>query len=122
MFDIDHFKNINDKYGHNIGDKALIFLSNLVYKHIRKDDILCRWGGEEFMVLVELKVENAYTVAEHLRNIIEQDSANSNEIPDFTCSFGVLSLDDIISAEEAYNKVDTLLYKAKQNGRNRIEK
>lgn len=120
MFDIDHFKLINDKYGHNIGDESLIFLSNLIKNNIRVNDILCRWGGEEFMILSEKSLEKTVIMAEYLKKNIDEQSMNSDKIPHFTCSFGVISLHGLNSIKEGIEKVDKLLYKSKREGRNKV--
>lgn len=120
MFDIDHFKLINDKYGHNIGDESLIFLSELIKNNIRINDTFCRWGGEEFMILSEKSLEKSVTMANFLRKIIDSETKNSDVIPHFTCSFGVITLHDVNSIKEGIDKVDKLLYKSKNDGRNKV--
>jgi len=74
MFDIDHFKIINDEYGHNVGDESLRFLSELVSTHIREKDTLCRWGGEEFMILMETDLSKSIKTAESLRKTIYNET------------------------------------------------
>ena len=120
MFDIDHFKLINDNYGHNIGDESLVFLSNLVRNNIRVNDVLCRWGGEEFIILSQKPLDKSIVMSEYLRNIIDTETNNNIDIPHFTCSFGVISLENIATLEEGIEKVDELLYKSKNEGRNKV--
>jgi diguanylate cyclase (GGDEF)-like protein len=120
MFDIDHFKLINDEYGHVIGDESLIFISELITKNIRKTDIFSRWGGEEFMILSEKSLEDTITMAEYLRKLIEEETKRHNTLPAFTCSFGVITLHSISSLKEGLQKVDELLYKSKNEGRNKV--
>ena len=120
MFDIDHFKLINDNYGHNIGDESLVFLSNLVKNNIRVNDIFCRWGGEEFIILSQKSLEKTIAMTEYLRNMIDTETNNNINIPHFTCSFGVISLENITTLEEGIKKVDELLYKSKNEGRNKV--
>lgn len=120
MFDIDHFKLINDQYGHNIGDESLIYLSRLVERHIREYDVFGRWGGEEFMILTKNSLQNTIRMAEKLRASIDADTKNMEKIPHFTCSFGVISVNEAESEKAAIEKVDSLLYESKENGRNRV--
>lgn len=120
MFDIDHFKDINDTYGHNIGDDSLLFLTTLFTENIREDDIFCRWGGEEFMILLSIPLEQSVKIAEQLREKIDTSTMQNEKIPHFTCSFGVLFLNNQKDIKEALNNVDALLYGAKSNGRNQV--
>ena len=121
IFDIDHFKIINDDFGHSVGDEVLIKLSKLISSKLRNSDIISRWGGEEFVILMPLSDEqNATIKAEYFRQVIEEYifSDEINEI--ITCSFGVsqcLKNDDIHSF---FLRVDKALYKAKNSGRNTV--
>lgn len=118
MFDIDHFKKINDDHGHTVGDRVLQFLSDLMQESFRELDVLCRYGGEEFVVLMpNTDYDNARAAAERFRALIE--SSEFPEGPPVTISggvgqYGYGTADDFISA------VDALLYQSKENGRNRI--
>lgn len=118
MFDIDNFKIINDTYGHDVGDDALILLIQIVKNNIRLTDTVARWGGEEFMLLVDAEVETAVNFAEKLRTAIESTTAKTSELPHFTCSFGVTNALIFNYFAEAYKAVDNKLYQAKHNGRN----
>jgi len=120
MFDIDHFKLINDKYGHDVGDKSLIFLSTLIKDNIRTNDIFCRWGGEEFMILSKKPFDKSIVMAEYLRKTIDVQTDKSEDIPHFTCSFGVVSLLNVENIKEGIREVDELLYKSKKEGRNKV--
>ncbi len=122
MFDIDHFKIINDEHGHNIGDEALKFLSKLVKDNIRDTDIFCRWGGEEFMILVDMDLKTAIKIGENLRKKIYEATNEELQIPQFSCSFGVVYLNDksILTLTDGIEKVDTLLYQSKGTGRNKL--
>lgn len=120
MFDIDHFKSVNDTFGHKCGDRVLIELSRQVSKHIRSIDIFSRWGGEEFMVLApNTSIVGAINMAENLRVVIEQLSIE--DLPSITCSFGVVEYHDGDDTHTMFARVDKALYKAKENGRNRVE-
>ena len=121
MFDIDYFKKINDQYGHDVGDMALIYLSKIVKKTIRKDDIFVRWGGEEFLLLLESDFTAAKDITKKLKENIEIQSSELKDIPKFTCSFGIVYMGNFKSFNKAYKAVDKKLYEAKKNGRNRIE-
>jgi len=120
MFDIDHFKSVNDTYGHLVGDEVLKALVKVVQLSIRKVDILARWGGEEFMILVpEAAPEAAHELAERLREEIESHDFSTKE--KITVSIGVTTYRDGDHADSIITRVDNALYKAKENGRNRIE-
>ena len=112
MLDIDHFKEVNDIYGHDIGDKVLIALTELISKNIRENDIFARWGGEEFMLLLpRTKVEEAYKKAQELRELLD---AHAHIIPHFTASFGVTEIQPYDKELSAFIRVDKALYKAKE--------
>lgn len=119
IFDIDHFKQINDSYGHNIGDEVLVKIASLTNGLLRSSDTAIRWGGEEFVVILpETEYAFALQVAEKIRGIIEANGFS--EIGKITCSFGVASLkanDDFVSLVD---RADRQLYKAKESGRNRV--
>jgi diguanylate cyclase (GGDEF)-like protein len=113
MLDIDYFKQLNDTYGHDVGDKVLVALSELISKHLRTNDIFARWGGEEFMILLpRTNIDTAYQKAEELRKIIDK---HKNKIPHFTVSFGVTQLLDYDKELSAFIRVDKALYQAKIN-------
>ncbi|MCU7843782.1 MAG: diguanylate cyclase [Candidatus Thiodiazotropha sp. (ex Monitilora ramsayi)] len=118
MFDLDHFKAVNDNHGHDVGDEVLKRIVELVMCHIRKSDTLARWGGEEFMIITPLTdVFELKTIAESLREKIEElEHATVGQV---TASFGgsVLKPRDTLST--LVKRVDTALYQSKQSGRNR---
>lgn len=117
FFDIDHFKRVNDEYGHLIGDSVLVRLASLVGKRIRRSDVLARWGGEEFIVLLpNTPLAEATEVAEMLRSRIETEPFET--VGTLTCSFGVAVLEENDTSESLLKRVDTLLYEAKWSGRN----
>ena len=127
MFDIDHFKEINDNYGHQIGDNVLIELANLIKTNLRETDFFARFGGEEFMILMpETNLAYAKAKAESLRKLIEENVFKY--IYRLTCSFGVVEYgkkDNLGNTQDIINslieRVDNALYMAKENGRNRVE-
>jgi diguanylate cyclase (GGDEF)-like protein/PAS domain S-box-containing protein len=120
MFDLDHFKNVNDQYGHNIGDMVLKTTAVIVESVIRKTDIFARYGGEEFMILSpETTLEGAEALAEKIRASIEQHELPT--VKKITISAGVAELSRKDSGAYLIEKADRALYAAKKNGRNRIE-
>lgn len=123
MLDIDHFKSINDTYGHNIGDDALIETVSRLKASVRKQDLVGRLGGEEFAILLpETALDNASMLAERLRQAIADISINLGfEKLNFTVSIGVSGpSENIASADEILTSADECLYKAKRGGRNRV--
>ena len=119
FFDIDHFKNVNDRYGHLIGDAVLKQIAALVRQRIRKSDIIARWGGEEFVLLLpDSELGEAIKIAQMLRKVIDEEDFES--VGQITCSFGVAALEGNEDAEHLLNRADELLYEAKANGRNRV--
>ncbi|MBE6452700.1 MAG: diguanylate cyclase [Alphaproteobacteria bacterium] len=124
MLDADHFKNVNDTYGHKIGDKVLIELAAKTERALRDHDIVARYGGEEFVVfLPDIKATQGAIVAERLRQSIERIvvySDNKQEVR-FTVSIGVSSSDISDNVDTLIKTADAALYKAKNNGRNRVE-
>jgi diguanylate cyclase (GGDEF)-like protein len=120
MFDIDYFKNINDTFGHQVGDIILSSLSELVSSNIRDVDFFARWGGEEFVILLpNTKLKSAVSFSEHIRVYI-QEYLFTQDI-EVTCSFGVSQINEDDSGESLLKKVDDALYLAKDRGRNRVE-
>ncbi len=119
FFDIDHFKKINDTYGHNTGDDVLRALASLVSATIRRTDIFARWGGEEFLVLLEsTSIENAARMAEKLRKAIME--YEFPEVKQVTCSFGVTAYLPGEKGDTFISRADSALYRAKESGRNRV--
>jgi diguanylate cyclase (GGDEF)-like protein len=119
MFDIDHFKMINDTYGHQTGDAVLKELSSLIAARLRSSDIMARWGGEEFIiVLPETDLRQSAQTAEKLRIAIEQHPFPLQQ--DVTCSFGVVQCIYDDTTDSVVKRVDDRLYEAKEYGRNRV--
>ncbi|PIP78243.1 MAG: hypothetical protein COW84_12180 [Gammaproteobacteria bacterium CG22_combo_CG10-13_8_21_14_all_40_8] len=121
MLDIDHFKKINDQYGHGIGDQVLIELSQLLTSIIRDSDEVGRWGGEEFVILLShLSQEHLIVVAEKIRHVTEKMKILlGRESISITISQGVFFVDKMESANNIFKKIDNALYQAKNEGRNR---
>lgn len=121
MFDIDHFKMINDNYGHQIGDEVLREITTIISRNIKGQDILARWGGEEFVILLpKTKIETAKDFCEKLRTQIEISSFSTIGGV-VTSSFGVSEYILGESKKSFLKRVDQALYMAKNNGRNRVE-
>ncbi|MCF6200541.1 MAG: sensor domain-containing diguanylate cyclase [Hydrogenimonas sp.] len=118
-FDIDHFKKINDTYGHSTGDTVLVKATETIRRNLRATDSLIRWGGEEFMILLpETALPDAVHLAQKLREHMEKRSA---DIPvPITASFGVAAWEAGQSMDTLVHRADTKMYEAKKLGRNRI--
>ena len=122
LIDIDYFKSINDTLGHLVGDCILKDISKLLKNNLRKTDIIGRWGGEEFLIILPFTSKDiAKKVAENLRALIEEHNFSYNMDRKITISIGVTEFSKSKSVEDTLLLVDNLLYKAKENGRNRVE-
>jgi diguanylate cyclase (GGDEF)-like protein/PAS domain S-box-containing protein len=120
--DIDDFKSVNDNYGHECGDVILVEIANLLKNQLRKQDFICRWGGEEFMIILpQTPLKGAREVAEKLRASIEAKriTYHGHEIK-VTMSFGVHQYDCADMPDPCIRKADMNLYKAKLAGKNRV--
>jgi len=120
MMDIDFFKSVNDTYGHNVGDKILLQVSNLLLRYLRNVDIVGRWGGEEFVALLPTAtLENAVTLTNKIRKAIEEfDMANHIKI---TASFGITEVKAGDELTHSVDRADKALYEAKDSGRNCVK-
>jgi two-component system cell cycle response regulator len=124
MLDLDHFKKVNDRYGHLTGDDVLEKVATLIRQNIRSIDITGRYGGEEFIiVLPKADLPSALAVAERIRNTIEMAEMKGSEGNVFavTVSQGISSYKPGEDAHSLISRADDALYKAKENGRNRVE-
>ncbi len=116
MFDIDRFKQVNDQYGHSVGDQVLKQLCDIVRKLIRQGDMLIRWGGEEFLiVLPATQVDEAGPLAERIRHVVKAEAFPG--VGQITISLGVAQLRRKDSIDSLIQRVDQALYSAKQKGR-----
>ncbi len=126
MVDIDHFKKINDTYGHDNGDIVLQKLSEILEEKARSYDMVSRWGGEEFLIIsARSDNEDTFQLAERLRKAVAKTTIKIQETVDITLtiSLGVASWSsDYQDAEQLLKEADKCLYQAKANGRNRVEK
>jgi diguanylate cyclase (GGDEF)-like protein len=127
VLDIDHFKKVNDEYGHDIGDKVLIHFADLLKQHTRASDVVARTGGEEFLIVFpKTDIELGLKIAEKLREIVSeshfQQTIKRREYDiHITVSLGCVSVESYEDIEMALKQADDLLYQAKANGRNRLE-
>ena len=119
MFDIDNIKSINDTYGHDVGDKVLIKLSELISTMVRENDYLFRVGGEEFVILLtDTNGESGLLFAEKIRKNIEL-KLDTIEDRVVTISLGVTEVEANDTADSIYKRADDALYKSKESGRNK---
>ncbi len=119
LMDIDYFKRINDSLGHDAGDRVLSSLAHLLQTQIRQEDLLARWGGEEFLLVCRnTSLDGAVLLAEKLRQSVENnDGAIETSV---TASFGVASINQCLKLDKLFKAADTALYSAKAAGRNRV--
>lgn len=119
MYDLDHFKRINDQHGHQMGDRVLVEISALVRDNLRKHDMLARWGGEEFLILCpETDIDGAVRLADNLRRLIA--GLQIEGLGSFQASFGVAQLGAADDVNRLLGHADAALYDAKAAGRNRV--
>jgi len=124
MFDIDHFKNVNDTYGHLVGDRVLIQLTKIARAALREGDILMRYGGEEFLVILPVaSKENSRDIGERMRRMVEETSvADGDQVIRVTISIGITSYPELeVTGElDLVKRADEALYLAKESGRNKV--
>lgn len=119
LFDLDHFKTVNDTHGHEAGDKLLQDVVCLARKHLRQVDRLARWGGEEFIVLLpHTNLAGAHVVADKIRQTIASHIPAHNQ--PITASFGIATCAANDTLDDIIRRADEALYQAKQNGRNQV--
>lgn len=120
LFDIDRFKSVNDRYGHMAADHVLVELAGLVQSHLRSADLLVRWGGDEFVILLPgMNLENAARILESIRGAVEKKYF-TGEIR-ITCSFGAAQLEEDSTLDSLIRKADDRMYAGKKQGGNRVE-
>lgn len=131
LLDIDHFKLVNDRYGHLVGDRALIMVADTIAKNLRSYDRAGRWGGEEFVVLLpETSLSEAVNIAERLRiqvmnarlpvHVEDQDNFDDELSIEISIGVAYLNLGNAVSLDQLFNAADEMLYLAKKQGRNRV--
>ncbi|MEE2024632.1 MULTISPECIES: diguanylate cyclase domain-containing protein [Alkalimonas] len=123
MLDLDHFKRVNDQYGHLVGDQVISSLANLLQQKLRKTDVIGRYGGEEFLLaLPDCSLQKAKSIIDGIRQSFQAIPFSGQE-QSFQCTFsaGLARVDTSQSTDENIDRADQALYQAKHNGRNRVE-
>lgn len=119
LMDVDHFKAVNDTFGHGVGDQVLMHLARLLQSELRKSDLVARWGGEEFLVvLTPTTAAELHQTAERLRQLVAQYPYP--RVGQVTASFGITLTQPDDQLETVLDRADNALYQAKQRGRNRV--
>ncbi len=124
LLDVDHFKRINDTHGHPIGDEVLRQVAEAVTENVRPSDFVFRYGGEEFLiVLVETSLRQAATIAERMRQALATKAITASGLEPFHVTVSIGAAEHGGHPDENYlvKEADNALYRAKQNGRNRVE-
>lgn len=121
MADIDHFKMVNDTFGHDVGDKVLKILSNVMATSTNNGDLVSRWGGEEFLILINNTLEETVILTENIRfkilnNNIDLDGTGRK----LSMTFGVSEYKQTDTVDELIKRADNALYQGKKTGRNKI--
>ena len=120
LLDIDHFKRVNDDYGHDVGDKVLKLISEAIHQWLRSSDVFGRWGGEEFLIIApETDLESANQLAERLRRRLS--NLQFDKVGQVTASFGVAELLPSEDRNSLVKRADNALYQVKESGRNSVE-
>jgi diguanylate cyclase (GGDEF)-like protein len=122
LLDIDFFKCINDNYGHEAGDMVLVKFASLLQKSARNYDVIARWGGEEFIVLLpNTQLKDAINIANKYRELVQKNEFRvSNAILRVSLTAGVANIENSISIDECIKRADSLLYEGKSLGRDQV--
>lgn len=123
MIDLDHFKRVNDTYGHDVGDEVLKFVAKVMQLPLRQTDILGRFGGEEFIVILpDTSLEQAQAIAERMRRALEDDALMHGDVRiSITATFGLTQVRaDDVDLQDCVRRADDALYEGKRSGRNRV--
>ncbi|MBN2898822.1 MAG: GGDEF domain-containing protein [Clostridia bacterium] len=121
MFDLDNFKEVNDNYGHQGGDRVLHFIVDMLMNFLRSGDMIFRYGGDEFIVIMECAPEIMRQRMEAFRHFVEHAEINYGMLTiKTTVSVGIYYVDEVMSRQEVLDAVDQALYRAKNNGKNRV--
>ena len=122
LIDIDDFKKVNDDFGHLVGDQTLIRVADILRRKLGPEDVITRWGGEEFAVLIEGEIlKSVAETAQKIREAVEEDMMLGEILGrPLTVSIGVGELTTLESQDGLIHKVDEALYKAKRTGKNQV--
>ena len=122
MLDIDDFKNINDAYGHDIGDRVLVALADLIKTEVRESDYSCRWGGEEFLLFIHGDKQETYFVADRIRRKLEETPVKNKYDGNFkvTATFGIAEYKSYMPLRTIIDEADEKLYYGKKHGKNQV--
>ncbi|MCR5594873.1 MAG: GGDEF domain-containing protein [Lachnospiraceae bacterium] len=122
MLDIDDFKNINDSYGHDVGDKVLVTLANIITEEVRSEDYSCRWGGEEFLLFIHGDKNQTYFVADRIRRKLEDTVLKNKYDGTFrvTATFGITQYNKFAPLRTNIDDADEKLYYGKNHGKNQV--
>lgn len=121
MTDIDDFKKVNDTYGHAIGDQVLVLISDIISGSIREDDFVCRWGGEEILMLLMTDIEHAKMIAERIQNDITSSVIETKEgNVQVTVTMGIAEYHEKVMIRELIDEADQKLYYGKKHGKNQV--
>ena len=121
LCDIDHFKKVNDVYGHDCGDKVLVTVANMIMSQLRETDFVCRWGGEEILIVIDGRLQTAAAIAERMRGNIEATEVmHEGQKVKVTMTFGVAQAEKNYRIEDLIQLADTRLYYGKEHGRNQV--
>jgi diguanylate cyclase (GGDEF)-like protein/PAS domain S-box-containing protein len=122
FMDLDHFKRVNDQFGHLVGDQVLKMVARTLTANLRTSDTMARWGGEEFIAIISyIDANRLLTVAEHIRRLVSNASLlTESGVVEVTISLGATLVREHDTTDDLIERVDRLLYESKQNGRNRV--
>ncbi len=120
MLDVDHFKSVNDQFGHEAGDLVLRHVAAVLTQCLRSKDLACRWGGEEFVVCTDCGLVDALSIAEKIRQRIAEPNLATGQVRSVTVSIGVAGMYGANGFEDALSRADIAMYQAKRQGRNRV--
>lgn len=122
IVDMDKLKHTNDTHGHTVGNKAILLLAKTILKHVREEDIPCRWGGDEFAIILPYtEIKDALLVADRIKNLIAISEVDTGKgMISITASIGIAKFETLDSPASIFNKADLAVYKVKRTGRGEV--